>query len=280
METVSLRGEASSANYSVLAIELPGSELTPIGILMEELQPARLHLRLRRDWQRFAGEDADVLETLADDLARKAASGDLGVAGLFRHLEESLGNVLRITTRQPIQVEDFDLAMNRLYREHVQSNVVEFRTHLPLYSLRAAAGRFLDNSEVSEEGWVEAPENLRLAKGMFVARIEGHSMEPKIPHGSLCVFREHGGGSRRNLLVLVEDREATGLNRYAVKRYHSEWTGASTGDFSADFEGDHSAPRGQSRIRLISLNPAYPSWDLDPDESKYSIVAEFVRVLE
>ena len=34
------------------------------------------------------------------------------------------------------------------------------------------------------------------------------------------------------------------------------------------------------RIRLESLNPEYPSWDLDPDEEKYRILAEFVRVLD
>lgn len=252
-----------SANYSVLSIELPGSELTPLGILMEEVHPPRLHLRLRRDWQRFAGEEAEVLENLADDLARKAEAVHLGVDGLFQYLENTLGNVLRITTREPVDVQDFELALNRLYRQHVQSNVVEFKTHLPLYSLRAAAGRFLQNDEVSEETWIEAPENLRLNEGMFVAHIEGHSMEPKIPHGSLCVFRKHGGGSRKNQLVLVEDRQATGSNRYAIKRYHSEWAGGE-----------------QARIRLISLNPAYPSWDLDPEESKYAVIAEFIRVLE
>jgi hypothetical protein len=30
---------------------------------------------------------------------------------------------------------------------------------------------------------------------------------------------------------------------------------------------------------LESLNPAYPSWDLDQDEDKYEVLAEFVRVL-
>ena len=36
----------------------------------------------------------------------------------------------------------------------------------------------------------------------------------------------------------------------------------------------------QTRIRLESLNPAFPSWDLDAEEDKYQIIAEFVRVLE
>ena len=36
----------------------------------------------------------------------------------------------------------------------------------------------------------------------------------------------------------------------------------------------------QTRIRLESLNPAYPSWDLDLDEEKYKVIAEFLRVLD
>jgi hypothetical protein len=28
------------------------------------------------------------------------------------------------------------------------------------------------------------------------------------------------------------------------------------------------------------LNPDYPSWDLDTEEEKYQVIAEFVRVLE
>ncbi len=39
---------------------------------------------------------------------------------------------------------------------------------------------------------------------MFVARIAGQSMEPKIPDGSLCVFRHGVTGSRQGRLVLVE----------------------------------------------------------------------------
>ncbi len=35
-----------------------------------------------------------------------------------------------------------------------------------------------------------------------------------------------------------------------------------------------------TRIWLESLDPEFPSWDLDPDEDKYQIVAEFVQVVE
>ncbi len=131
--------------------------------------------------------------------------------------------------------------------------------------LRAAAGKFLENQEIQEDGWVEAPEDLRLATDMFVAQIAGRSMEPQIPDGSLCVFRHGVVGSRKGRLVLVENLETTGNDRYAVKRYKSEKTK------SEDWRHEW--------IRLESLNPEYPSWDLDPDEDKYRILAEFVRVL-
>ena len=119
---------------------------------------------------------------------------------------------------------------------------------------------------MTEQGWEEMPPDLRLAPDMFVAEIVGHSMEPLIPDGSLCVFRRGVTGSRSGRLVLVENLETTGNSRYTVKRYKSEKT-----------------PTGEGwkhqRIHLESLNPDYPSWDLDSEEGKYRIIAEFVRVL-
>lgn len=249
-----------------MQVELPGGDLTAIGVLLEDAASDRVYMRLRRDWHTIASEDdIEVLSGLGEDLSGKAA--ELGPGELFRHLEDSLSNAIRITGREAVEVDDFDRTLNRLYRQNVQSNVVEFRTHLPRYSLRVAAGKFLENDEVTEESWIEAPEDLRLAPGMFVARIEGHSMEPFIPDGSLCIFRSGVAGSRQGRLVLVENLETAGNNRYTVKRYSS----VKTTDAESWRHG---------RIHLESLNPDYPSWDLDPDEEKYRIIAEFVRVLE
>ncbi len=258
--------DTTAARYSLLQVDLPGGELTPIGVLLEERSANAVHLRLRRDWSELASsEDVELLSQLGADLAGKAV--EMGAEEFFRHLEDSLSNALQITGREDIEVDDFDRALNRLYREHVQTNVIPFRTHLPRYSLRVAAGKFLENDEVTEESWIEAPEDLRLVPEMFVAVIEGHSMEPFIPDKALCVFRTGVAGSRQGRLVLVENLETSGNNRYTVKRYKSykatqgeEWT--------------------HSRIRLESLNPDYPSWDLEPDQEKYRIVGEFVRVLE
>jgi SOS-response transcriptional repressor LexA len=258
--------ETTLARYSLLQVDLPGGDLTPIGVLLEDQIANAVHIRLRRDWSELtSSEDFEVLSELGPDLAGKAI--EMGAEEFFRHLEDTLSNAIRITDREAIQIEGFDRALNRLYREHVQTNVIPFRTHLPRYSLRVAAGKFLENDEVTEESWIEAPEDLRLVPEMFVAVIEGHSMEPFIPDGALCVFRSGVIGSRQGRLVLVENLETSGTNRYTVKRYKSEK--AKSGE-----KWTH------SRIRLESLNPDYPSWDLEPDEEKYRIVGEFVRVLE
>jgi phage repressor protein C with HTH and peptisase S24 domain len=255
-----------AATYSLIEAELRG-ELQTIGVLLHDPASDGLHLRLRRDWDRIAGGENDVLELLAEDLESKAR--EMGAEALLQSLEDTLSNTLRVTERRPVMVEDFDRALNRLYRRHVPATIEAFRTHLPLYSLRAAAGRFLENSEVSEEAWIEIPADVRgrLNERMFVAHIQGHSMEPRIPDGSLCLFEAGLAGSRQGRLVLVEDPASSGYGRYSIKRYQSVKSASSEG-------------WRHERIRLESLNPEYPSWDLDAEGERYRIVGVFVGVIE
>jgi phage repressor protein C with HTH and peptisase S24 domain len=258
--------ETRLGQYCVIEADTPEHGTVKLGILLQDLEADSLHVRLRRDLESLADEeDLDALSALADDLAQKAH--ELGAGKLFEYLEGTLSGAIRMTDREEVSVSDFDRALNRLYLENVQSNVLEFRTHLPRYSLKAAAGKFLENQEVTAEGWIEAPEDLRLGPDMFVAEISGHSMQPQIPDGSLCVFRYGVVGSRQGRLVLVENRAAGGGDRYSVKRYRSE----------KEVSGDQWRHK---RIWVESLNPEYPSWDLDPEEAKYRILAEFIRVLD
>ena len=252
--------------YVVLTVAVPGETEASAGVLLLDVAQDDLHLKLRRDWDEISSEDdAEVLHELEADLALKAR--EMGGAGLLEWLENNASQTVRISDREAVAVRDFGATLNRLYRQHVHTHVRRFQTHLPVYSLEVAAGPFLTNpDEVEAEEWVEAPENLRLDESMFVAHIRGHSMEPKIPDGSLCVFRRGVVGSRNGRLVLVRNSELADENRYTVKRYRSEKAYTEEG-----FQ--------HTRIRLESLNPEYPSWDLDPEESKYQIVAEFVSVL-
>ncbi len=255
-----------SATFSILAAELPGDAPVNAGILLLDSERDQLYIRMRRDWDSFAGEEAEVLAELEADLDLKAR--EMGGARLLESMEDSLSNLLRISAREQVMVDDFDRALARLYRRHVKSNVIEFVTHLPRYSLAAAAGRFLENSEIEAEGWEEAPPDLKVTEEMFVAHIAGRSMEPKIPDGSLCIFKGGMiGGSRQGRLVLVE-RLGGGTNeRYAVKRYRSE-------------KRIEIGAWRHEMIVLESLNPEFESWELNPEEDRYRIVGEFVRVLD
>ncbi len=259
-----------SARYSLLTVELPGQEPASAGVLLEDPAADRLYVRLRRDWDRVAPDESEVLSALEDDLASKA--GEMGAAKLFARLEDTLSNTLRVTDRREVMVENFDRALNRLYRQHVHSTEQPFVTHLPRYSLAVAAGAFLENRTVEAEGWEEAPFGLRLAPEMFVARIVGRSMEPSIPDGSLCVFRRGVTGSRQGRLVLVEELGGGADDRYTIKRYRSEKT-SSAGDESGQ-------TWTHDRIILEPLNPEFEAWDLKPEEERYRIVAEFVQVLD
>jgi len=255
-----------SARLYLLTVELASEGPIPAGVILHDPGSNALHIRLRRDWARIAPEDdAEVLAALAVDLENKAA--EFGAARLLQNLEDSLSNAVRISEPREIVVEDFPRALARHYRDSVATSPLPFVTHLPRYSVAVAAGRFLENQEVESEGWEEAPPGLRLTPEMFVARIEGRSMEPRIPDGSLCIFRGGVAGSRQGRLVLVEF-QGGGLNdRYTVKRYSSDKAQQSDGGWEHE------------RIRLEPLNPEFDAWDLDPEEDRFRILAEFVQVL-
>jgi phage repressor protein C with HTH and peptisase S24 domain len=254
------------ASLSLLQLESPGSEPVRAGVLLLDPVGNRLYARLRRDWESIAPGEAEVLELLEGDLAAKSA--ELGGTKLLAYLEESLSNTLTITDRREVIVEDFDRALGRFYRENVATVVRKYVSHLPRYSLAVAAGKFLENQEVTEEGWEEVPAGLRITPSMFVAHIRGRSMEPLIPDQSLCVFRGEVVGSRQGKLVLVESLGRGGNDRYTVKRYASKKSYAEDGTWAHE------------QIRLEALNPEFESWDLNPEEDRYRILAEFVCVLD
>ncbi len=246
-----------------LQVALPGRPAENAGVMLLDPATDRLHLRLRRDWSAIADEeDAEVLRLLEEDLNRKAA--EMGGAALLEYLETNASNLIRVTARETVQLADFESRLNRLYRENVTPKVLEFQTHLPVYSLRAAAGGLSAEQDVAAEGWVETPADLKLSDDMFIGCVVGRSMEPKIPDGSLCVFRRGAAGSRQGRLLLIQRFGADRTAEFTIKRYTSVKRAADDG-------WEH------ERIRLEPLNPEFEPWDLRPDE--FAVVGEFIRVL-
>ena len=153
----------------------------------------------------------------------------------------------------------------------------QFKACVPLTTLRAAAGRFSeeqagfdDRAEWAEE-WVTWDGAPTFEPGMFVAKVQGDSMEPQIPNGSYCLFRTPPGGSRQGRRLVVWHSGISDPNtggQYTLKVYASE-----------------KAPDGEegwrhAKIVLTPINPAYQPIVLTPEsEDQVRVIAEFVVVL-
>ena len=153
-------------------------------------------------------------------------------------------------------------------------------TCVPLVPLAAAAGTFSGTQDVETEDnwqWVEPQSTRRLAKGMFVARIAGHSMAPAFPDGAYALFRAPVTGTRQGKVVLVELRDATDPEtggRYTVKRYQSERSPEGA-------DGGRREMWRHIRITLMPTNPEYAPVVLTvDDEDAVCVVAELLEVIE
>lgn len=251
----------------MLQVALPGRMAEAAGVIVYDADQERLAVKLRRDWDSLAEpEDAEVLSQMEGHLQQMVR--EMGARQALEWLEGTLSHVLTLGEREEVSSGSLEFTLHQLYRQHVPVRVKPFETHLPRYEVRSAAGGFgepiADPNSITD--WVEAPADLRLSKDMFVCEVYGRSMEPLVPSGSLCVFRHFGGGSRNGKRVLVEDRSES-ANRYTLKVYRSSKQASGESDWR------HEA------ISLEPLNPEFPILRLEPDEDRYAVLAEFVRVL-
>jgi DUF2075 family protein len=171
------------------------------------------------------------------------------------------------------------------FRRLPMNEVRPFVNCVPLYDLKAAAGRFSDEQQVIEvmQGtwveniqdidWIELPDAFRPRRGLFVAQIVGESMNRRIPNGSWCLFKLDLGGSRQGKIVLAQHRDIADADtggHYTVKRYESTKKVLSDGTW---------------RHETITLWPDTMSPGYDPlifNESqgdKVRVIAELVAVL-
>ena len=256
------------ATWSLLELARPGVKPLPLGILLVDDATGKLTPRLRGSatFDDLEEEEIDILDFLESDLLEKARES--GGKAVLDSLEDTLSNFLRIGDRTGVAYAgDPEKMADRLFDEYVDASVQPFVTHLPLYTLRAAATKFGEGMQSEQDGWVRAP-GLTLRENMFVARVVGRSMEPLIRDGSLCVFRTGVTGTRQGKRLLIEQFGETDFAaRYTVKRYSSKKR-----INTKDDEWEH------ERIRLEPLNREFPAFDLGPDE--FRVIAEFVAVLD
>ena len=253
--------------YVLLDVVLPQRPAHHIGVFLMDPASDRAWLRMRAHYDDLADpDDVEVLAALEEDIRNRTA--EIGAEAFLASLEDSLSNVLRVGRRETVAVDAFSRVVDSLYDQHVEKTaVLPFRTHLPLYSLQAAAGRLGEEMESAEEDWVRAPEGVRLGPDLFVAHVVGRSMEPRIPEGSLNLFRLHPVGSRQNKILLIQRMGVTDQTaRYTIKKYTSRKV------YSGEDQWQH------EQIRLEPLNPEFEAWDVEPQD--FAVVAEWLRVIE
>lgn len=142
-----------------------------------------------------------------------------------------------------------------------------FKSLLPIYSLKAAAGQFGQSMTVDPAGWMEVKGHA-LTKDMFVAQAIGRSMEPKIHDRDYLVFRFRPVGTRQGKIVLVQyrgpaDPETGGS--YTVKVY------------SSVKKVDKNEAEFRQQIVLNPLNPEYEPIHLSPKRDQdLMVVAEYL----
>lgn len=158
------------------------------------------------------------------------------------------------------------------------SPLQQYTTHLPVLSLRAAAasepagewGRAAEPRQIEPLGWLRvAPRGRPLNRRMFVARIQGQSMDDGrrgIADGAWAVFEfvfadgvQFGSGSDEPIVLVRGAFDDPEHGTYAIKR----WRG------------------GAGELRLVSLNPDKARFpDIVVAEAEdVRVVANFERAL-
>ncbi len=237
------------------------------GVIVTDAETGECAFRFRQDFDEWAGEEAEVLQGLAAQLPE--LQREMGTEAFLRWLDDTLSNTLRVSAVEHAPAVNLECTAQALYHKHVRSTVRPYDTHLPLIPIELAAGGFGADRARGVEEWVEArvPGRRRLSEDLFLVRVQGRSMEPDIPDGSICVFRSYYGGSRQNGIYIVQ-RIATldEGGEFTLKRYHS----------GKEVRGDEWR---HTKITMQPDNPEYQDWDLREDE-QYVTIAQFVCVLE
>jgi type I site-specific restriction-modification system R (restriction) subunit len=205
-------------------------------------------------------QNQDIFNKIMDDKAFAAVVKDYLLKKVYDRLNKNTRELDEKLSLLEGMVSDKEFDSNKKYADY-----------LPVYSLAAACGKFGEGKSADIEGWINIS-GINLNENMFVSKVVGRSMEPKIPDGSYCIFRTDTiGGTRQGKIVLVQSRKIhdpeTG-GSYIVKRYTSEK------EHNKDGTWKH------GKIILESLNKDYEPIVLTPgSKGEFKVIAEFMKLI-
>ncbi len=226
------------------------------------------------------GEIWDEHAVLAKEAAAKRWCTALNNAGVFGQWDYKI-------LRDVSELDDILAKASGVAPERRPFRIVEgtqstrWKSCVPLATLAIAAGGFSRDQETlfdpSVAEWAEWDGMPPIIPGMFVARVIGDSMEPKVPAGSWCLFKPYGGGARngRDLVVSHNTISEVGFPvGLTLKRFRSEKVmDSKTGE------------ERHVRIVLEPLNPKHAPIEIaeaegDAGDSSVRIVAELDSVIK
>lgn len=146
---------------------------------------------------------------------------------------------------------------------------------LPLYSIKAACGRFLEaENDAKIKGWIDTD-----AAGIhkhggeyFVVQACGESMLPNIQDGAYCVFRAGGSIHRGDIVIAgIYDRDEDYNGRFTIKEFWQE------------FVTNEDGVKERKSITLKPLNKSgnYPIYELDGESGEgFGVFGVLVDIIE
>lgn len=111
-----------TAEFALLQFVTPDGRFQPIAVLVLDHEGDKLYVRARRNLGSIVEpEDARVLRLILSQLAEEANATSGSV--ILENLESTLSNAVRITKRAPVELADFDTAVDELYTRYVPSAI-------------------------------------------------------------------------------------------------------------------------------------------------------------
>lgn len=213
---------------------------------------------------RLAADEARVENRNQLFVALTRARGICRVSGrspMADSLLDEIGRVLESNGRLTFQVPGNE-GVRPLDELPDLPPVLKFDTHLPLYDLKARAGAW-DLHQIADPNveWIEAPRYGDLNEHMFAVRVDGQSMEPRLPDGEIAIFqRTQGIPEGKIVLAAMHDAVDPDAVSLVVKQLVVQ-----------------QQPYGGMEYRLRSENPDFADIVLGPDEAER---IRFVGVLK
>ncbi len=97
-----------------------------VGVLLHDPARNSLHVRLIEEAEAFArlrklryNAEESLLRALQSDLEAQASAHPEGAAGLLKHLDDTLSNLLQMSPQKAVLSADLDSELERLYSDHV-----------------------------------------------------------------------------------------------------------------------------------------------------------------